>query len=229
MPVEQLGGIVDATTDLHALGATLFHLLSRREPWRFVEDPRAFARLNVSHGFRAFLTKLTACRPADRYPSANAATTALLAPASRRRFSPGQWALPAVALTAGFAVAFGVGGALAHRRQLAARRVTTKTSYATEIVEFNQPITVGPDKMEVARNGDATLVPAMGVDSVTTKLRICTNAAGKVTSATVLESTGGIDEDRIVQEVSRWKFPPAMIEGQARASCQEIRYEIRRN
>src|SRR5262249_23573497 len=33
MPIEQLAGIVDATTDGFALGATLLYLLTRQEPW----------------------------------------------------------------------------------------------------------------------------------------------------------------------------------------------------
>jgi serine/threonine-protein kinase len=41
MPVEQLAGIVDATSDLYALGATLWHLLTRREPWRLLEETEA--------------------------------------------------------------------------------------------------------------------------------------------------------------------------------------------
>jgi serine/threonine protein kinase len=85
MPIEQMGGIVDATTDPYALGTTLAHLLSRREPWSFLEDPTALARLNVSPGFRDFLTRLMARRPADRFPSATAALAALRTRVRRNR------------------------------------------------------------------------------------------------------------------------------------------------
>jgi Protein kinase domain len=85
MPVEQMGGIVDATTDLHALGATLSHLLSRQEPWSFLADPEALGRLNASRGFRLWLGKLLARRPSDRYPSASAAAVALRGTVRGRR------------------------------------------------------------------------------------------------------------------------------------------------
>jgi hypothetical protein len=76
MPIEQLAGLVDATTDIYALGASLVHLLSRQEPWRVV--PLASTTpLNVSEPMRAFLDKLVAPLTADRFPSAEAALAAL--------------------------------------------------------------------------------------------------------------------------------------------------------
>jgi hypothetical protein len=114
MPVEQMGGIVDATTDPFAVGATLAHLLSRREPWSFLEDPGALGRLNVSSRFRDFLTRLMARRPSDRFPSAAAALAALRV-GGRWNRRPRPWpefrARP-VAVALG-AVALTVGGALA--------------------------------------------------------------------------------------------------------------------
>ena len=114
MPLEQMGGIVDSTTDLYALGATLAQLLSRREPWSFLEDPRALERLNVSAPFRQFLAKLLARRPADRHPSAAAAMVALGEVTRRRRrhraswrqLARGRWAAMTAGL-AGFATALG--------------------------------------------------------------------------------------------------------------------------
>jgi hypothetical protein len=76
MPVEQLAGLVDATTDPYALGASLLHLLTRREPWRILQG-LDFGQVNVSPALRAFLTKLVAAEPGDRYANATAALEAL--------------------------------------------------------------------------------------------------------------------------------------------------------
>lgn len=101
MPVEQLGGIVDATTDLYALGATLLHLLTRTEPWRLFERRRVDAS-NVSPGLRRFLDRLTAHDPADRFPSAADALRALDHPpraVSRWRRAPRPWLGAAAAVS----------------------------------------------------------------------------------------------------------------------------------
>jgi serine/threonine protein kinase len=76
MPVEQLAGIIDATTDLYALGSTLLHLLTRQEPWRLMQG--ADVRVaNVSRSTLALLRKLTAPNTKDRYANADAALAAL--------------------------------------------------------------------------------------------------------------------------------------------------------
>src|SRR3989475_5744639 len=87
MPPEQLGGTVDATADLYALGATLVHLVGRKAP-EDILGPDLELRLdhvNVSRGFRAFLARMTARKRASRPASAVEALLALNAPAPRNR------------------------------------------------------------------------------------------------------------------------------------------------
>jgi hypothetical protein len=74
MPTEQLAGIVDSTTDLYALGASLLHLLTRQEPWKLAQSKTT---VNVSAPLRAFLDKLVAPDPKDRFPDAKAALAGL--------------------------------------------------------------------------------------------------------------------------------------------------------
>jgi len=86
MPVEQLAGIVDATTDVYALGSSLLYLLTRQEPWRLAQTKTT---VNVSAPLRAFLDKLTANDPRERFASAKDALAALdrreaLVPKQRR-------------------------------------------------------------------------------------------------------------------------------------------------
>jgi len=86
MAPEQLGGSVSPVSDLYALGASLLHLLSRRPPETLLSGDweLAFTReIHVSEHFRAFLRKLVARRPEDRYPSAADALLALDAPLPR--------------------------------------------------------------------------------------------------------------------------------------------------
>src|SRR5438445_2901636 len=108
MPPEQLGGTVDATSDLYALGATLVHLVGRKAP-EDILGPDLELRLdhlNVSPGFRAFLSRLTARKRTSRPASAVEALLALDAPARRNR--PGQarfpLALAAIAVLASIAL-----------------------------------------------------------------------------------------------------------------------------
>ncbi len=76
MPVEQMAGMVDATTDPYALGMSLLHLSTRREPWQLLQAP-AWDAVNLSAGLRAFLHRLVASDPAKRFPTAAAALAAL--------------------------------------------------------------------------------------------------------------------------------------------------------
>jgi hypothetical protein len=113
MPIEQLAGQVDATTDPYALGASLLQLLSRREPWRILQGVD-FDGINVSPALRELLTKLVAPEPRDRFPDAAAALAALDAPA-KPAAKPGArvrgwWRPVAVAAASIMLVLSGVGG-----------------------------------------------------------------------------------------------------------------------
>lgn len=110
MPVEQLAGIVDATTDVYALGSSLLHLLTRREPWKFIDDV-ASVRVNVSAPVLRVLHKMVARRQRDRFASAADALAAWRRvrerPARRRAF-------PVVAAAAlACAAVIGAGGTYA--------------------------------------------------------------------------------------------------------------------
>jgi Protein kinase domain len=113
MPIEQLAGLVDATTDLYALGMTLLHLMTRQEPWRLVQSK---ADINASPRLRAFLGKLTANDPRERFPDAKAALAALDQPLAIVKH-PGRRRSAVIAAAAGVAFAAAGGGifALAHR------------------------------------------------------------------------------------------------------------------
>jgi serine/threonine protein kinase len=111
MPTEQLAGEVDATTDVYALGMTLVHLLTRQEPWRLAQSR---ATINASAPLRAFLDRMIAPAPADRFPSAKAALAALEALGQPRAAEPRKRSRlfrPAIATAASVALAalaFGV-------------------------------------------------------------------------------------------------------------------------
>lgn len=140
MPIEQLAGLVDGTTDGYALGMTLLHLLTRQEPWRLVHSKTT---VNASPGLRAFLDRLTAADPKARFASAKDALAALDAPAAiptKRR--P---ALIAAAVGVAFAAAGGGVFALAHHAHHAAPHADAGVPRADQIV-----VTGGIGKLRVA-------------------------------------------------------------------------------
>ena len=112
MPMEQMAGVYDATTDLYALGATLLHLLTRREPWKLLDG--GGVGVNVSPGLRAYLDRLCAPRRGDRFPDARAALAAigdLRAPAPAKR-SLSRAGMIGVVAVLGAGIAAGAGLAM---------------------------------------------------------------------------------------------------------------------
>lgn len=110
MPPEQMGGTVDATADLYAVGATLLHLVTGKPPADLATpDGRlAIDARGLSPTFVSWLSKLTARTRADRYQSAREALLALDAPPLQPVLKEGSSA--GVALAAGLAfVVLGVG------------------------------------------------------------------------------------------------------------------------
>jgi len=84
MPIEQLGGTVDARSDLYALGATLLHCLTGVEPAALLKPDFSLDTSRAGE-LRFWLDKLVALRREDRYANAAAALSALDAPAPKPR------------------------------------------------------------------------------------------------------------------------------------------------
>jgi serine/threonine-protein kinase len=109
MPPEQLGGTVDASCDLYALGATLMHGLTGKRPEDMTRDGLRLdvdAHLGgVDADLRKVIRKLVAPNRAARFQTAREAREALKAPlVSRwRAMALGT----AAALVLGFSVALG--------------------------------------------------------------------------------------------------------------------------
>ncbi len=111
MPPEQLGGTIDESSDLYALGASLLHAATGTAPSAFLVDGMHLEFGTVS-GLSArqteFLAKLTAPKRADRFSTATEALRWLRSPYQppRRKLGPAR-----VAAVAGL-VLVGVGASL---------------------------------------------------------------------------------------------------------------------
>jgi len=107
MAPEQLGGTVDARSDLYGLGATLVHLLTRTPPERLLGPGMSLdfqKHVNVSVKTERFLSRLVATRPNQRFASAQDALAFLegRSLAQPRSTAPGlTFAAISVALFAG--------------------------------------------------------------------------------------------------------------------------------
>jgi hypothetical protein len=114
MPPEQLGGTVDRTSDLYALGATLLHALTRKPPVEWlgpgleIELPQ-----RLPEPFGRWLPWLLARDPAQRPPDVAAARRAL----ERRQ------GLPQPRPRVGLAIGVGLAGAAVALATLAMARV----------------------------------------------------------------------------------------------------------
>ncbi len=99
MPMEQLMGRAEPSTDLYALGATVIHLLSQRHPadlpltkWRLqFED-----YVNITSGLTDLLRRLTAPHAEERYSSAAEVIAALGRLTGQGTHGPGPGASPVV-------------------------------------------------------------------------------------------------------------------------------------
>jgi hypothetical protein len=220
MPVEQMGGIVDASTDLYALGATLCHLLSRRPPWKLVEDPQALERLNVSLGFRDYLAKLTARQPADRYQSAATAAQGLRSPPRRPRRADQGWRVRAI-MVIGLVTTATLGmGALVLQAMRPERHPTVRTPERTVSVYYDRDLRI---ERHDSPEASAPMSPKGSL-----LLNVCADATGEVTDIHVLG--GSLDEygSLVIDEARKLRYPPYLVDGKPVPHCRPVQYLVRR-
>lgn len=87
-PPEQYQGEATPRSDIYALGATLHHILTRRDPqletpFTFNDRPIRDINDNVSPDFEAVITKAVSYKPEERYTTADAMKEALLSVAQK--------------------------------------------------------------------------------------------------------------------------------------------------
>jgi hypothetical protein len=87
MPAEQLGGTVDATSDLYALGATLLHAATGKAPSELLTSDMAL-RVPRDVPLRELIARLVQPRREKRIQSAAAALEELEHPSPRRQVRP---------------------------------------------------------------------------------------------------------------------------------------------
>jgi len=87
MPTEQLGGTVDATSDLYALGATLLHAATGKSPSDLLSGDMAL-RVPRDTPLRELIARLVQPRREKRIQSAAAALEELEHPSPRRQVRP---------------------------------------------------------------------------------------------------------------------------------------------
>jgi len=87
MPAEQLGGTVDATSDLYALGATLLHAATGKPPSELLTSDMAL-RVPRDTPLRELIARLVQPRREKRIQSAAAALEELEHPSRRRPVRP---------------------------------------------------------------------------------------------------------------------------------------------
>jgi serine/threonine protein kinase len=111
MPLEQLGGTVDRTSDLYALGATLLHAATGKPPSELLADEYGLRiPIEVPARLRPVIERMVRVRPEQRFANAEQVLKALEDPSAssqpKTHPKPGAteraWRKPAVALIAIF-------------------------------------------------------------------------------------------------------------------------------